>query len=118
MARDGRAAAPATARTAERNDGTRGEAGRRGRGGRPHHQGDLGRRATVTADRRHRAEVGRLLGAEPRHDSPGRRRDWQLARAALEDLAGWGRHRDHRDQRHPNRERPGRTLGRQERDGR
>jgi conjugative relaxase-like TrwC/TraI family protein len=122
MARDGRAAAPATARTAERNGGTRGEAGRRGRGGRSHHRGDLGRRATVTADRRQQAEAGRLLGAEPRRDSPGRRRDWQLARAALEHLAGWGRHRDHRDQRHPDRDRPGRTLGRdlgrQERDGR
>ena len=31
---------------------------------------------------------------------------------------GWTRHRDHRDQRSPNRERPGRTLGHQERDGR
>jgi hypothetical protein len=53
---------------------------------------------------------------------PGRRRDWQVARAALEDLAGWSHHRDHRDQRQPNLERLGRTVGRdlghQERDGR
>jgi hypothetical protein len=63
-----------------------------------------------------------LLGAEPRRDEPARRRDWQAARAALEHLAGWGRHRDHRDQRHPDRGRAGRTAGRdmghQERDGR
>jgi hypothetical protein len=42
--------------------------------------------------------------------------------AALEHLAGLGRHRDHRDQRDPNHDRPGRTLGRdlgrEERDGR
>jgi hypothetical protein len=67
---------------------------------------------------RHRADPGRLLGAEPRRQAPGRRRDWQSARAALEQLAGWGRHRDHRDHRHPDRERPGRDLGHQERDGR
>jgi hypothetical protein len=64
----------------------------------------------------------RLLGAEPRRQAPGRRRDWQAARAALEHLAGWSRHRDHRDQRPPNRDRPGRTFGRdlghQERNGR
>jgi hypothetical protein len=74
------------------------------------------------ADRGRRADPGRLLGAEPRRDRPGRRRDWQTARVALEHLAGWGRHRDHRDHRPPTRERPGRTLGRdldrQERDGR
>jgi hypothetical protein len=66
----------------------------------------------MAADRRRRADPERLLGAEPRGDRPGRRRDWQTARAALEHLAGWGRHRDYRDQRHPNRERPGRSLGR------
>ena len=58
----------------------------------------------------------------PARQAPGRRRDWQSARAALEQLAGWGRHRDHRDHWHPDRERPGRTAGRdlghQERDGR
>jgi hypothetical protein len=76
----------------------------------------------VAADQRRRAEAERLLGAQPRREHPGRRRDWQMARAALEDLAGWGRHRGHRDQRQPTRERPSRTLGRdfdrQERDGR
>ena len=89
--------------------GTRGQPGRRGRDQRTHQRDDLGRRSTVAADQRHRAEAGRLLGAEPRRDRPGRRRDWQAARAALEHLAGWGRHRD---QRHPNRDRPGRALGR------
>jgi hypothetical protein len=74
------------------------------------------------ADRGGRADPERLLGAEPRRDTPGRRRDWRTARAALEHLAGWSRNRDHRDQRYPNRERLSRTLGRdlghQERDGR
>jgi hypothetical protein len=122
VARDGRAAAPATVPTAERTGGTGELRERRGRGERAHRRGDRPRRPTVAADRRHQAEVDRLLGAEPRRDRPGRRRDWQVARAALEHLAGWGRHRDHRDQRHPDRERPGRTLGRdlghQERNGR
>jgi hypothetical protein len=72
------------------------------------------------ADRGRRADPERLLGAEPRRDTPGRRRDWHTARVALEHLAGWGRHRD-RDDRHPDCERPGRTAGRdlghQERDG-
>jgi conjugative relaxase-like TrwC/TraI family protein len=121
VARDGRAAAPATAPTAERADAANGSPERRGRGQRTPRRGDLGRRPTM-ADRGHRADPERLLGAEPRRDTPGRRRDWHAARAALEHLAGWGRHRDHRDQRHPDRERPGRTLGRdlghQERDGR
>jgi hypothetical protein len=122
VARDGRQAAPATAPTADRADGSSGQQERRSRGERAHRRGDLGRRPTVAADRRHRAEAGRLLGAEPGRDRPGRRRDWQATWAALEDLAGWGRHRDHRDHRHSERERPGRhvgrDLGRQERDGR
>jgi conjugative relaxase-like TrwC/TraI family protein len=122
VARDGRAVAPATAPTAERTGGTGEHRERRNRGNRAHRRGDLGRRSTVPADQRRRADPGWLLGAEPRRDHPGRRRDWHTARAALEHLAGWGRHRDHRDQRHPNRDRPGRTLGRdlghQERDGR
>jgi hypothetical protein len=122
VARDGRAAAPARISTAaERTRGTGGQPGRRGRGDRAHTRGDLGRRPTM-ADQRRRADPGRLLGAEPRRDRPGRQRDWQVARAALEYLAGWGRQRDHRDHRHPDRERPGRPLGRdlghQERDGR
>jgi hypothetical protein len=122
VARNWRAGVPATPLAVERAAGTRGQPGRRGRDQRTHQRGDLGRRSTVAADQRHRAEAGRLLGAEPRRDRPGRRRDWQAARAALEHLAGWGRHRDHRDQRHPNLERPARTAGRdlghQERDGR
>jgi plasmid stabilization system protein ParE len=66
---------------------------------------------------RHRVDTGRLLGAEPRRDQPGRRRDWQQLRVALERLA------DHdRGDRHRPQERPGRLqsrdLGRQERHGR
>jgi conjugative relaxase-like TrwC/TraI family protein len=118
-ARDGRAAAPATSPTAERAEGASERRERRGRAERTHHRGDPGRRATAAADQRRRAEAGRLLGAEPRREHPGRRRDWQVARTALEDLAGWGRHRD---PRHPHSERRvrhlGRDLGRQERDGR
>jgi hypothetical protein len=118
MARDRRAAAPATAPAAQR---TGEQQERRHRGERAHRRGDLGRRPTM-ADQRRRADPSRLLGAEPRRDRPGRRRDWQVARAALEHLAGWGRHRDHRDHRHSDRDRSGRMLGRdlgrQERDGR
>jgi hypothetical protein len=108
VTRVGRAAAPATAPTAERAGRTREQRERRGRDQRTHRRGDLGRRPTM-ADRRQRVEAGRLLGAEPRREHPGRRRDWQVARAALEHLAGWGGHRDHRQ---PTRDRPGRTLGR------
>jgi hypothetical protein len=120
--RAGRAVAPATAPTGERADETGERREHRGRGERAHRRDDLGRRPTVAGDRRHRVDPERLLGAEPRRDRPGRRRDWQLARAALEHLAGWDRHRDHRNQRPPDRERlgrpVGRDLGRQERDGR
>ena len=117
-AQDGRVAAPATAPTAERT-GERWE--RRGHGQRTYRRGDLGRQPIMAADQRHRADLDRLLAAEPRRDTPGRRRDWQVARAALEHLAGWGHHRDYGDQRPPNRERPGRAHGRdlgQERDSR
>jgi hypothetical protein len=115
-------AVPAAAPTPERADRIGERPGRRGRGGRADGRGDLGRRPTM-ADRRRWADPERLLGAEPRRDTPGRRRDWQTARAALEHLAGWDRHhRGQRDDRHPNRHRPGRSvgrdLGRQERDGR
>jgi conjugative relaxase-like TrwC/TraI family protein len=116
---DGWTVAPATAPTVERAAGAGERRERRGRGERAHYREDLGRRPTV-ADRGRRADPERLLGAEPRRDRPGRRRDWQTARAALEDLAGWGR--QHRGQRRPDRERAGRTVGRdlghQERDGR
>jgi conjugative relaxase-like TrwC/TraI family protein len=112
VARDRRPAAPAT-RLGARASGTGEQRERRGRDQRAQHPGDR---------QRQRADPGRLLGNQPRRDTPGRRRDWQVARAALEHLAGWGRHRDHRDPRHPHRERPGRPLGRdlghQERDGR
>ena len=105
VAQDRRQAAPAT-RPATRAGGTGEQRERRGRDQRAPHRGDR---------QRHRADPGRLLGDQPRRDTPGRRRDWHTARAALEHLAGWGRHRDHR---HPHRERPIRHLGRQERDGR
>jgi hypothetical protein len=105
VAQDRRPAAPAT-RPATRAGGTGEQRERRGRDQRAPHRGDR---------QRHRADPGRLLGDQPRRDTPGRRRDWQVARAALEHLAGWGRHRDHR---HPHRERPIRHLGREERDGR
>jgi hypothetical protein len=79
----------------------------------------------MTAGQRQRVDAERLLGTEPRRQAAGRRRDWQAAQAALERLAGWSRHRHHRDQPHSDRadrDRPGRHLnrsgGRQERDGR
>jgi hypothetical protein len=116
-ARAGRAVAPATAPTAERADWSGERREHRGRDERTRRRGDRGR--PTMADRARRSDRGWLLGAEPRRDEPGRRRDWRTARAALEDLAGWGRHRE---QRNLDRDRPGRTvgrdLGRQERDGR
>jgi conjugative relaxase-like TrwC/TraI family protein len=120
VARDGRAAAPARAPTAAAPaDGTGGQPERRGRAARAHRRGDLGRRPIIATEQRRRADPDGVLGAEPRRDSPGRRRDWRTARAALEHLAGWDRHRD---QRRPNLDRPsrthGRNLGREERDGR
>ena len=76
----------------------------------------------MVVGQRHQAGPEWLLDAEPRRQTPGRRRDWQAAQTALEGLAGWSRHRHHRDQPHPDRDRPGRRLdrnvGRQERDGR
>jgi hypothetical protein len=110
---DGRAAAPATLPTATRDQ----SAGRRGRGERARQP--LRTRRTA-AEGRHRVEAGRLLGAEPRRDTPGRRRDWQQVRAALERLAD--HRRRGRDDRYRPHERAGRLqtrdLGRQERDGR
>jgi conjugative relaxase-like TrwC/TraI family protein len=119
VTRDGRAATPATP-PADRADGTGERRERRSRDQRAHRRGDLGRRATIAADRGRPSDRGWLLGAEPRRDEPGRRRDWRTARAALEHLADWSR--DHCDHRHPDRERAGRMLGRDlghgERDGR
>jgi conjugative relaxase-like TrwC/TraI family protein len=123
QARDGRAGAPATLATVEQADGRREQPGRRSRAAGADRRGDHQQRPTVAAGRRHHLDPERLLGAEPRRQAPGRRRDWQTAQAALERLAGWSRHhhRDHRDQRHPDRadrDRPSRVGGRQERDGR
>jgi conjugative relaxase-like TrwC/TraI family protein len=120
VARDGRSAA--AARAAEAAD-ARWQPGRHGRGERAHRGGDHGPPPTMVVGQRHQGGPERLLGTEPRRQTPGRRRDWQAAQAALERLAGWSRH--HRDQPHPDRadrDRPGRrldrTVGRQERDGR
>jgi hypothetical protein len=99
----------------------RGEPDRGSRAAGADREGNRERWSTVAAGRRHPVDPERLLGAEPRRQAPGRRRDWRAAQAALERLAGWGRHRDYRDQPHPgraDRDRLGRTVGRQERDGR
>jgi conjugative relaxase-like TrwC/TraI family protein len=118
VAQDGRAAAPATP-LAERAGGTREQRERRSRSERAR-QPLRARRDPVAVEERHRVDPGRLLGAEPRRDTPGRRRDWQQVRAALERLAD--HHRRGRDDRHRPHERAdrlrGRDLGRQERDGR
>jgi conjugative relaxase-like TrwC/TraI family protein len=72
------------------------EAGRAGPGGSPLPPGggdqELDRppaahRDPPAAGGRHRVDADRLLGAEPRRDQPGRRRDWQQARATLQRLA-------------------------------
>ena len=126
VARDGRAGCSRPPGSPPRRPtGPAGSPGSRGRGERAHRRGDRGQPPTVAAGQRHQVDPERLLGAEPRRQAPGRRRDWQAAQAALERLAGWSRHRDHRDQPHPDRadrDRPGRrldrTVGRQERDGR
>jgi hypothetical protein len=125
VARDGRPAAAATRFAAEAADGTHRPPGRHGRGERVHRGGDRGQPPTLVGGQRHQVDPERLLGSEPGRQVSGRRRDWQAAQAALGRLAGWGRHRDHRDQPHPDRaarDRPGRrldrTVGRQERDGR
>jgi hypothetical protein len=122
LAREGRSAMSATPLTGEqRADGTGQQRERGGRGERTHRRIDHGQRPTVAVRQRHRVDPDQLLGGEPRRQAPGRRRDWKTARAALERLAGWTRHREDRDQRHPNRDRPGRfghQLGRGERDGR
>jgi conjugative relaxase-like TrwC/TraI family protein len=120
VARVGRQAAPVTGPTAERADGTGERRERRGRGERAHRRGDLGRRPTVAAGQRHRGDSERLLGAEPRRQTPGRLRDWRAVRAALERLAD--HHHRSRDDRHRPEERTGRlhglAPGREERDGR
>jgi hypothetical protein len=73
----------------------------------------------MAAEGRHQVDAGRLLGAEPRRETPGRRRDWQTVRTALERLADHHRGRDDRYRPHERADRPrGRDLSRQERDGR
>jgi hypothetical protein len=126
MAGDRRAATAATRLAGEAANRTRGQPGEHGRGERANFRGDRERWPTTTAGRRQRVDPERLLGADPRRQAPGRRRDWQTAQAALERLAGWSRHRHHHpDEPHPDRaarERPVRRLdrtgGRQEREGR
>jgi conjugative relaxase-like TrwC/TraI family protein len=118
VTRDGRTAAPVTAPTAERDGRPHRSIERGGRGEGPR-QPLRTRRAPAATEERHLVDTGRLLGAEPRRDHPGRQRDWQSAWAALQRLADHHRTRDNRDQPH---ERAGRLqardLGRQERDGR
>jgi conjugative relaxase-like TrwC/TraI family protein len=115
---DGRAAAPATP-LAERAGGTRQQRQRRSHSEHPRRP-LRARREPVAAEGRHRVDAGRLLGVEPRRDTPGRRRDWQTVWAALERLAD--HYRGGRDDRYRPHERAGRLrgrdLGRQERDGR
>ena len=118
VARDGRPGVPAIPLAGERADGAGQQRERGGRGEHAHRRGDRGRRPALAAGQRHRVDPERLLGAEPRRQAPGHRRDWQTARAALERLAGWDRHREDRDLRHLDRNRSGRSLGRTERVGR
>jgi hypothetical protein len=123
--RDGRVGAPVTPAAMEQTGGSHRRSGRHRRSADPHRRGDRGRRLLVAADRRSPVDPERLLGAQPPRQAPGRRRDWQAAQAALERLAGGGRHRHDRDQpqldrvgRQPSGRRLDNTGGRQERDGR
>jgi conjugative relaxase-like TrwC/TraI family protein len=120
VVRDGRAAAPATAPTATRDGEVRRSVGHRGRGERVR-QPHRAQRDPTAAQGRHRVDPGRLLGAEPRQQAPGRRHDWRAAWAALERLADHHRHRG-RDYRPRPQERAGRLHarehGREERDSR
>jgi hypothetical protein len=120
---DGRAGAPATSAAVEQAGGSGRPPGRRSRAAGADRRSDREHRSrsTMPVAQRHQLAPERLLGVEPRRQAPGRRRDWQTARAALERLAGWDRHRDHRGQPNPDRtdrDRPSRVDGRQERDGR
>jgi conjugative relaxase-like TrwC/TraI family protein len=98
------AAVPATVPTASPVGGESGSPRRRSRADRPHWPHGA-RRDPAAAQGRHWVDPGRLLGAEPRRQAPGRRRDWQSVRAALERLAD---HHRHRDERHRPQERAGR----------
>jgi hypothetical protein len=120
-AQEERAAAPATASTGGPAEGPRGSAERR----RSDRQGarrwcDDPQPPVPQRERGggHRVGPARLLGTEPRHDTPGRRRDWQTVRSALECLADHRRSRDDRHRPHERASRlPARDLGRQERNG-
>jgi hypothetical protein len=111
LARDGRAAVPATGLAGEQASGTGRQPERRSRG-------DLGRRPMAAAGQRHQIDPDWLLGAEPRRQAPGRRCDWQRVQAALERLSDH-LDSDHRHRRHGRTDRlTTRDLGRQERHGR
>jgi hypothetical protein len=118
VALDGQAAAPAPGPAAAERAARAGEQQQRRSRDQQGRRPPGARRAPMPAEDRHRVDACRLLGAEPRRDHPGRRRDWQQVRAALERLADHHR----RDDRHRPHERAGRLrgrdLGRQERDGR
>jgi conjugative relaxase-like TrwC/TraI family protein len=115
--RDRRAGAPATWATPEQAGAGRGQPGRPSRTAADRRSDREHRsRSTMADGHRHQGDPERLLGAAPRRQAPGCRRDWQTAQAALERLAGWGRH--HRDLERADRARPSRTGGHQERDGR
>jgi hypothetical protein len=118
VAWDGRAVAPATPLAAVATDRVDARLGRHRRGAAADRRGGREQRPTVAAGLRHWVDPERLLGAEPRRQAPGRHRDWQTAQAALERLAGWGRHRDQPHLDRAGRDRFGRIVGRQERDGR
>jgi hypothetical protein len=76
-------------------------------------------RPDAAASSEHSATAEELLGAEPGRSEPGRRRDWQQARAALERLAAHReRTRDpdhHRSDRHRDHRRAERTPAPHER---
>jgi len=79
---------------------------------------ERGGRAEPPAEQARGATVAELLGAEPGRREPGRRRDWQQVRAALERLAAHRertRDPDHRSDRHRDRRRPERTPAPHER---
>jgi len=114
--RDGWAVAPVSVRTAAAAGGAGEQRERRSRVDRARRPPETAREP-MAAKGRHRVDAGRLLGAEPRCDQPGRRRDWQQVRVALERLAEHYRGDRHRPQERPGR-RQSRVLGRQERDGR
>jgi conjugative relaxase-like TrwC/TraI family protein len=125
MTRDGRAGAPATAVTEQQAYATRGQPGRHDRSEHVDRRGGCEQQPSVVAGQRHRVNPEWLLGAEPRRQAPGRRRDWQAAQVAIERLGGWSRHRDHREPPHldrAGRDRSGhrvdRAGGHQERDSR